>query len=104
VPNATNLFRNLYHYQQTRKRNAKRPGRPYWRDLRSVWYLVALAMVIAAKWFYGSSSHQGPESLSEGIHEVRRVVDGDTLLLTTGARIRLEGIDTPETVKANTPV
>jgi micrococcal nuclease len=40
-----------------------------------------------------------PELLEEGIHEVRRVVDGDTLLLTTRARVRLQGIDTPETVR-----
>jgi micrococcal nuclease len=41
----------------------------------------------------------GPELLEEGMHEVRRVVDGDTLLLTSGARVRLQGIDTPETVR-----
>jgi micrococcal nuclease len=90
---------NRSHGQSTRG-----AGRPYWRDLRSVWYLVVLAIVIAAKWFSATPSHQGPESLAEGIHEVHRVVDGDTLLLTGGARIRLEGIDTPETVKENTPV
>jgi micrococcal nuclease len=42
--------------------------------------------------------------LEEGIHEVRRVVDGDTLLLTSGARVRLQGINTPETVEENHPV
>jgi micrococcal nuclease len=84
--------------------NLKRPGRPYWRELRSVWSVIALVVVIAARWFTASPSHQGPESLEEGVHEVRRVVDGDTLLLASGARIRLEGIDTPETVKENTPV
>lgn len=84
--------------------NANRPGRPYWRDLRSVWSVIALVVVIAARWFTASPSHSGPESLDEGIHEVRRVVDGDTPLLASGARIRLEGIDTPETVKENTPV
>jgi micrococcal nuclease len=83
---------------------ANRSSPPYWRDLRSVWYWIALALAIAAKWYSSSSSHQGHESLQEGVHEVRRVVDGDTLLMTSGARIRLEGIDTPETVKENTPV
>jgi micrococcal nuclease len=84
--------------------NLTRPGRPYWRDLRSVWSVIALVVVIAARWFTASPSHQGPESLDGGVHEVRRVVDGDTLLLENGARIRLEGIDTPETVKENTPI
>ena len=32
------------------------------------------------------------------------VVDGDTLLLRDGTRIRLMGVDTPETVKPDTPV
>jgi len=35
---------------------------------------------------------------------VKRVVDGDTLLLETGERVRLLGVDTPETVKPNVPV
>jgi micrococcal nuclease len=46
-----------------------------------------------------SDEPAGPELLEEGIHQVRRVVDGDTLLLSTGARVRLQGIDTPETVR-----
>ena len=36
--------------------------------------------------------------------QVRRVVDGDTVELSSGQKIRLLNIDTPETVKANTPV
>jgi micrococcal nuclease len=35
---------------------------------------------------------------------VQRVVDGDTLLLGTGERVRLIGVDTPESVRSNTPV
>ena len=35
---------------------------------------------------------------------VKRVVDGDTLVISTGERVRLIGIDTPETVKPNSPV
>ena len=36
------------------------------------------------------------------VHEwvqVKRVVDGDTLVLQTGERVRLIGVDTPETSK-----
>jgi micrococcal nuclease len=45
-----------------------------------------------------------PEALDEGVYRVERVVDGDTLLLTDRARIRLIGANTPETVKPNSPV
>ena len=36
--------------------------------------------------------------------EVRKVVDGDTLEVTGGERVRLIGVDTPETVDENRPV
>jgi micrococcal nuclease len=45
-----------------------------------------------------------PEALPPGAYQVGRVVDGDTLLLSNGARVRLIGADTPETVKPNHPV
>jgi micrococcal nuclease len=35
---------------------------------------------------------------------VRRVVDGDTLLLADHTRVRLLGVDTPETKRPDTPV
>lgn len=40
----------------------------------------------------------------QAIVRVKRVVDGDTLLLESGERVRLLGVDTPETKKPNTPV
>lgn len=42
--------------------------------------------------------------LAAGPYRVERVVDGDTLLLANRARIRLLGVDTPETVKPDSPV
>lgn len=39
-----------------------------------------------------------------GEYRVRRVVDGDTLLLDNDDRVRLLGVDTPESVKPDTPV
>lgn len=42
--------------------------------------------------------------LEEGTFQIQRVVDGDTLLLKNGARVRLMGVDTPECVKPNSPV
>jgi micrococcal nuclease len=46
----------------------------------------------------GRPKAKSPESglLTEGEYDIRRVVDGDTLLLTNNARVRLLGIDTPE--------
>jgi micrococcal nuclease len=35
---------------------------------------------------------------------VQRVVDGDTLVLGTGERVRLISVDAPESVRPNTPV
>ena len=81
-----------------------RPPRRYWRDRRaSVIWLVCLLVVL---WRVHAiqSVRAGPELLEEGIHEVRRVVDGDTLVLASGARVRLQGIDTPETVAENRPI
>ena len=45
-----------------------------------------------------------PESVLEGTYGVRRVVDGDTLLMADGTRLRLIGINCPESVKPNHPV
>jgi micrococcal nuclease len=45
-----------------------------------------------------------PESLDEASYRVRRAIDGDTLLLANHARVRLIGVDAPETVKPDTPV
>ena len=52
-----------------------------------------------------ASKVKGP--LTEGLWEVVRVVDGDTLIVSDKAgkqyRVRLTGADTPEVVKPNTP-
>jgi len=45
-----------------------------------------------------------PGPIDAGFHRVERVVDGDTLRLTSGHSVRLIGADTPETVKPNHPV
>ncbi|MEX2120178.1 MAG: thermonuclease family protein [Pirellulales bacterium] len=59
---------------------------------------VVLALVAARAW-QAWRQPAPPENLAEGLHAVRRVVDGDTLLLAGGARVRLLGIDAPESVK-----
>jgi micrococcal nuclease len=77
----------------------KRLPRPYRREPRALLILLACALVVIWRVFTVEHVPTGPELLEEGIYEVRRVVDGDTLLLTSGARVRLQGIDSPETVR-----
>ena len=45
------------------------------------------------------------QAVTHGDFEVvQRAVDGDTLLLASGERVRLIGVDTPETRHPNKPV
>src|SRR5262245_57622544 len=81
-----------------------RRERAYYRSYRAIWIWVSLAFVILWRIYAAPQIQPGPEVLEEGTHVVQRVVDGDTLLLANGARVRLQGIDTPETVKEDTPV
>jgi micrococcal nuclease len=37
------------------------------------------------------------EPIAEGRYDVQNVIDGDTLVLAGGARVRMIGVDTPET-------
>jgi micrococcal nuclease len=81
----------------------KRPPRRYWHEHRgaAIWVCFLLFVLWRA---YSAHAPAAPERLEEGMHEVQRVVDGDTLLLASGARVRLQGIDTPETVKPDHPI
>lgn len=66
--------------------------------------LLAVAVLVGLQAWRSCRSLPAPQSLAEGIHAVDRVVDGDTLLLAGGQRIRLIGVDTPETVKPDHPI
>ena len=78
----------------------RRSPRPYRREpRRALASGSSAALVVIWRIWRVEQAPAGPELLEEGIHVVRRVVDGDTLLLTSGARVRLQGIDTPETVR-----
>lgn len=65
----------------------------------------ALVVLLAAGYGWVRRGEDGgPSSMSA---RVLRVVDGDTILVAVGnrqERVRYIGIDTPETVKPNTPV
>ena len=87
-----------------------RGNRPYWRSFRTYWYWFAIVALLVFQWFMypplpgPPPRPTGREVVTEGLHRVERVVDGDTLKMTSGARVRLEGIDTPETVREDYPV
>lgn len=64
-----------------------------------VMYLFAVALLLAA-----CSTAEGPKANGEMTATVKRVVDGDTFELASGEKVRMIGVDTPETVKPNHPV
>ena len=81
--------------------NRRRPRRPGLFALAAALLLILLAL------FRGWQEHRSlrpPETLAEGAYRVQRVVDGDTLLLSNHARLRLIGVNAPETVKPNSSV
>jgi micrococcal nuclease len=64
--------------------------------------LIAVALVVLRPW--EGELEAGPAS---AVARVTRVVDGDTIEVRLGGRsedVRLIGVDTPETVKPDTPV
>ncbi len=68
--------------------------------------LALLYLLVRAFEFGGSTApiDSAGDASSGEWHTVRRVVDGDTLLLENRERIRLIGVDTPETVRPDHPV
>jgi len=76
--------------------NGRRPTSP--------WIAVAIVIVlIAARWFREPNVAPPPVPQAGDVR-VRRVVDGDTLLMENGDRVRLIGVDTPETKRPDFPV
>jgi micrococcal nuclease len=76
---------------------------PY-RRRRALLVVLFLAVLISVRLGWRRPARLPPEDLREGTYRVERVVDGDTLLLANGARVRLQGIDAPESVKPGHPV
>ena len=77
------------------------------RKLRNMypWFCVLVGLIMIASYLVKQFYFQKTElPLKEGVYTVERVVDGDTLLLSNGIRVRLMGVDTPETVKPNSEV
>lgn len=69
-------------------------------------FLVLLVLVSTIPWV-GCGAPRGSGAAATGVATVDRVVDGDTLSVRLAGRlerVRLLGIDTPESVKPHTPV
>ena len=97
-----------------RRRFRRRPAKRHYAGL-------LLLLVIAVRLWQSNSDLENttPENIAEGVYRVRRVVDGDTLIVSsqedangrstsshqdTEIRVRLLGVDTPETVRPNHPI
>ena len=81
-------------------------GRNPWgrSQLGSLALLLIAALLILRPWEGGDGPNEGPASVEAF---VARVVDGDTIEARIGGRledVRYIGVDTPETVKPDTPV
>ena len=74
--------------------------------------LLVVALLVARVWVGGSASDEGGKADSTPAGhavsaQVVRVIDGDTIEVSIGGRdedVRYIGMDTPETVKPDTPV
>jgi micrococcal nuclease len=74
-------------------------------------YVIVVLLFIGLSWWLepylpkNEVPTRSPGALDNGVYEVLRVVDGDTFLLKKDRlRVRLQGVDTPETVKEFTEV
>jgi micrococcal nuclease len=81
-----------------------RMPRRYWHEHRAALFWFVCLLLILWRVYEITRRPASPEVLAEGAFDVGRAIDGDTIVLANGARIRLQGIDAPETVKPNHPV
>lgn len=68
--------------------------------------VLTVLLLVAWQWVAGGRypTDPGPDPAGDGWETVVRVVDGDTVELADGEKVRYIGINTPETVKSNAPV
>jgi micrococcal nuclease len=69
------------------------------REIRRIQAMAVVAVTLAFIGFRSLPLHKGaavPQAGKEDFRYVSRVVDGDTLKLSGGERVRLIGVDTPE--------
>jgi micrococcal nuclease len=74
------------------------------RRRRSPLAILIALLALAAVWLARDGARWITEPPDGQRRRVERVVDGDTLVLDGGERVRLIGVDTPETVHPERPV
>jgi len=87
--------------------NSQRGPRPPWRPRygqRRWFVLLALAALAGLQAWRSNSGDRPTTVLPAERATVQRVVDGDTLLLPDRTRVRLIGVNAPESVKPDSPV
>ena len=96
--------------RRSRRKRAAHPNKPVTRSRREsriIWaaILVIAFAYLATRTFHGVPSSQGGHGARDlGRYRVLRVVDGDTIVVDILGKIRLIGMDTPETVDPRRPV
>ena len=75
------------------------------RPLRTwrFWAGWLILLAISLRVLYLARTSDPPQAIEEGTYKVAFVVDGDTLILEDARKIRLIGVDTPETRDRNHP-
>ena len=72
---------------------------------RSVWALIILCALVAARLCQHSALPSANFRFEPGVpRHVERVIDGDTIVVDGHVRVRLIGVDTPETQHPEKPV
>ena len=69
------------------------------RPVPHVAIVAAVAVLLATRLWFSPEPLDPHVQLEPGPHVVVRVVDGDTIIVAPSERVRLIGVDTPETVK-----
>jgi len=73
-------------------------------QVRTILILIVVGLLTLARLWEERRDAPSTSPLTEGLYRIKRVVDGDTLLLAGGERVRLIGVDAPETVRPDHPV
>jgi micrococcal nuclease len=77
--------------------------RRYWRGrTRKLAVVLILAALVVVR-IIQDTGKQRPEAVESGDFSVERVIDGDTVRLSSGARLRLQGVDAPEAAREDAP-